>query len=267
MYKYRLKRVGVAGFLKKMRQERTGASLRAVIFDCDGILVDTEPLHYRAFQEVLVPLGLGHDFGHYMEQFIGFDDRDAFIHAFMEAGRELVPAALESLIEAKSRAIRKLIEQGVPTFPGVVELIRELGAHGLPMAVASGALRHEVDAFVRVLGLTGAFCAVVAADDVKKSKPDPETYVLALQGIREAQGWSELDPASCIAIEDTPAGIQSAHGAGLFVIAVTNSFPGNELMKADHIVGSLLGMDFSQMAMLVQQNRRSLSGSNSNDVD
>ena len=65
--------------------------LQAVIFDCDGVLVDTEPLHYRAFQKVLVPLGLGHDFERYLEHFVGFDDRDAFIHAFKEAGLELSP--------------------------------------------------------------------------------------------------------------------------------------------------------------------------------
>ena len=63
--------------------------LQAVIFDCDGILVDTEPLHYRAFQKVLVPLGLGHDFERYLEHFVGFDDRDAFIHAFKEGGLQL----------------------------------------------------------------------------------------------------------------------------------------------------------------------------------
>jgi beta-phosphoglucomutase len=243
-----------------MQCKQKGAPLRAVIFDCDGILVDTEPLHYRAFQKVLAPLGLGHDFDHYTEHFIGFDDRDAIIHAFREAGRQLEPAALEPLLEAKSRAMQELIEQGVPTFPGVVELVRELGARGVPLAVASGALRHEVDAFVRVLGLAGAFCAIVAADDVKRSKPDPETYAQALQRVRGAQGWSTLDPGSCIAIEDTPAGIQSAHGAGLFVVAVTNSFPRSELMKADHIVGSLLDMDFSRMEMLVQQKQRESIG-------
>ena len=131
--------------------------LRAVIFDCDGVLVNTEPLHYQAFQKVLVPLGLGRDFKQYMESFIGFDDRDAFLYAFREAGREIDPVTLGTLIEAKGNELEKLIQQGVPTFAGVVELVRELGNHGLPMAVASGSLRHEVRAFVGSLGLAGGF--------------------------------------------------------------------------------------------------------------
>ncbi|MFZ2448569.1 MAG: HAD family phosphatase [Syntrophobacteraceae bacterium] len=236
-----------------MKQQHPGAPLEAVIFDCDGILVDTEPLHYRAFQKVLVPLGLGHDFEHYMDRFIGFDDRDAFLHAFREGGRELDPETLEIMIEAKGNVLQKLIEQGVPTFPGVVELVRDIEAHGLPMAVASGALGHEVRAFIKSLGLSGAFCAVVAADDVKKSKPDPETYVLALRRLREARGWAALDPASCVAIEDTPAGIHSARAAGLFVIGVTNSFPASDLRDADHVVASLAGLDFSQLTRLLER--------------
>lgn len=228
------------------------ALLQGVIFDCDGILVDTEPLHYQAFQEVLVPLGLGHDFQHYMENFIGFDDRDAFLHAFQEAGRVIEPLTLGELIEAKGNALERLIECGVPTFPGVVELVRELEKHGLPMAVASGALRNEVQAFLKSLGLAGSFCVIVAADEVKRSKPDPETYLLALERLQEAQGWTSLDPRSCIAIEDTPAGISSAKAAGLFVIGVTNSFPEDQLLGADRVVNSLAGLDFPGIVQILK---------------
>jgi beta-phosphoglucomutase len=227
--------------------------LQAVIFDCDGILVDTEPLHYRAFQKVLVPFGLGHDFAHYIEHFVGFDDRDAFIHAFGEAGIELAPATLDALIEGKSEVLRKLIEQGVPSFPGVVDLVRELMDRGIPMAVASGALRHEVEAFIASLGLQKAFRAIVAADDVKKSKPDPQTYLLAVERlglVRDA-----LVPLNCVAVEDTPAGIRSAKSAALLVIAVTNSFPENELSEADKIVRSLSDLSFRDILDMLKQRR------------
>ena len=236
-----------------MKSEHADNSrLKAVIFDCDGILVNTEPLHYQAFQKVLVPLGLGHDYERYMESYIGFDDRDAFLHAFKEAGRNIDALTLETLIKAKGNALAKQIEQGVPTFPGVVELIRKLEKHGLPMAVASGALRHEVLGFIRSLGLNGSFCAIVAADDVKKSKPDPETYLLALERLKTAQDWTSLDPGSCIAIEDTPSGIVSAKAAGLLVIGVTNSFPEDHLRKADRVIGSLAGLDFSCMVRILE---------------
>ncbi len=231
----------------------SASTIRAVIFDCDGILVDTEPLHYRAFQKVLVPLGLGHDYEHYMDKFIGFDDRDAFLHAFHEAGRQLDSLTLESLVEAKGHALQTLIEQGVPTFPGVVDLVRELHGEGIPLAVASGALRHEVILFVKSLGLNGAFRVIVAADDVKKSKPDPETYLKALDRLKEAQGWAADDARQCIAIEDTPAGIRSAKAAGLFVIGVTNSFSREQLFEADCVVESLAAVNSAEMAGLLEK--------------
>jgi beta-phosphoglucomutase len=237
-------------------ESNTDPDLQAVIFDCDGILVNTEPLHYRAFQEVLVPLGLGHDFESYMEHFVGFDDRDAFIYAFREAGLYLAPMTLDRLIEAKALVLRRLIRQGVPSFPGVVELVKELMDRGVLMAVASGALRHEIDAFIESLGLNGVFHAIVAAEEVKKSKPDPETYLLAIERLRQVQGSRRLDPMNCIAIEDTRAGIRSAKSAGLAVIAVTNSFSAPELTEADMVIDSLLELSFPEMAKMLIHRRK-----------
>jgi beta-phosphoglucomutase len=230
--------------------------LHAVIFDCDGVLVDTEPLHYQAFQKVLGPLGLGHDYTRYLEHFVGFDDRDAFVHAFEEAGRELSADSLGRLIEAKSAALAELVAQGTPTFPGVVELVKSLHHRGVAMAVASGALRHEVQAFVSSLGLNGAFRVIVGADDVKKSKPDPETYLLALDKLRAALAPGCLETPNCLAIEDTPAGIHSAKSAGLAVVGVTNSFPAAELTGADKVVGSLSDLDFQAMVTLLEARRQ-----------
>ncbi len=226
--------------------------LQAVIFDCDGVLVNTEPMHYSAFQEVLTPLGLGHDFQTYLEHFVGFDDRDAFIYAFREAGLDLAPMNLDRLIEAKALALRDLIGQGVPSFPGVVELVKELMDRGVLMAVASGALRHEIDAFMASLGLNGVFHAIVAADDVKKSKPDPETYLVAIERLRQIQGWRPFEVMNCIAIEDTRAGIRSAKSAGLLVIAVTNSFSVPELTEADKVIESLSELSFAEMLNLLK---------------
>ena len=237
-------------------ESNSDPDLQAVIFDCDGVLVNTEPLHYRAFQEVLAPLGLGHDFESYLEHFVGFDDRDAFIYAFRQAGLDLAPTTLGRLIEAKALALRDLIGQGVPSFPGVVELVKGLMDRGVLMAVASGALRHEIDLFMASLGLNGVFHAIVAADEVTKSKPDPETYLLALERLRQVQGLRRLEVMNCIAIEDTRAGIRSAKSAGLRVIAVTNSFPASELTEADKVIGSLSELSFAEMANLLKRRRQ-----------
>lgn len=232
-------------------------TLQAVIFDCDGVLVDTEPLHYKAFQEVLAPLGLGFDYDHYLDRYIGFDDRDAFLEAFDEAGRSITTEELAALVEAKGKALLRTLAGGITTFPGVVECIRGLAARGVPLAVASGALKHEVLAFIEALGLAGVFSVIVTADEVKRSKPDPESYLAALDRIRSSFGLNGLDPSQCVAIEDTPAGIQSARGAGLTVVAVTNSFPREYLLEADHILDNLSRLDFSQLSKIVAAERAS----------
>ncbi|ABK18988.1 HAD family hydrolase [Syntrophobacter fumaroxidans] len=234
-----------------------GASfeLQAVIFDCDGVLVDSEPLHYRALQEVLKPLGLGHDYARYLEHYIGFDDRDAFREAFREAGRDLDGRTLAELVDAKDGALRKIVADGVPTFPGVIELVRELHSHNVLLGVASGALRHEVSAFVASLGLQDCFSILVAADDVERSKPDPQTYIKALDEVRVLGGHAVLDARNCVAVEDTPAGIQSARTAGMYVVGITNSFPRGSLEDADHIVGSLSELDHAGLIRLVRTGR------------
>ncbi len=222
--------------------------LKAVVFDCDGVLVDTEPLHYRAFQEVLQPLDLAFDYDHYLKNYIGFDDRDAFVEAFREGNRPLDDTTLHGLIEAKGKKLLRIISAGVSTFPGVASLVRELASRGIPLAVASGALRHEVELFLKVLKIGDAFSVIVAADEVSRSKPDPETYIAALKRLRDLVGSNHVDPGGCIAIEDTPTGIQSAKSAGLFVIGVTNSFPAKALREdADHVVTSLEEINLEKM--------------------
>lgn len=233
------------------------SSLQAVIFDCDGILVDTEPLHYAAFQEVLEPLGLGFDYNHYLSRYIGFDDRDAFREAFREGGRSLDGDILSGLMAAKEEALQRIIARGVPTFPGVVELVRELAAGGVPLAVASGALRREVVTFVRSLGLQEAFPVIVAADEVQHSKPDPETYLKALSRVREHFGFSELPAHCCVAIEDTPTGMRSARQAGLFVVGVAHSYALEQLRdEADYVVKGLSELSLPVLVRLLEDRRR-----------
>jgi beta-phosphoglucomutase len=226
-----------------------------VIFDCDGILVDTEPLHYAAFQEVLRPLGLGFDYDLYMKHYIGFDDRDAFTEVFRSVGKPLEISRLSEFIQAKEAALQAIVARGVPTFPGVVELVRELATRNVPLAVASGALHHEVQIFVSSLGLQDIFQVIVAADQVEHSKPDPETYVKALGEVQRHFGLPDLSPRRCVAIEDTPAGIRSARGAGLFVVGVAHTYPIGQLKDAaDYVVAGLPELSFPLLARLVDRN-------------
>lgn len=223
----------------------------AVVFDFDGVIVNTEPLHYRAFQEVLVPLGLGYPWEEYVSLYIGFDDRDAFRASFKAAGMSLDEERLCTLIRGKAAAFNRIISSGVDAYPGVVELIRSLRA-SVPIGLCSGALRADIEPILLQLGLTGAFDVMVTADDVDVSKPDPASYRLAVQSLAAAFPNNRIVAEKCIAIEDTPAGIASAMGAGLQVLAVTNSYEASVLAAAGRVVDSLAGIDYVGLGTLLR---------------
>jgi HAD superfamily hydrolase (TIGR01509 family) len=215
-----------------------GIRAEAVIFDFDGVIVDTEPLHYAAFQRTLEPLGLHFSWQEYVETYIGFDDRDAFRHAFSSKGTTLDKETLRRLIEQKAAFFEEVIGSGVSAYPGVLDLIVQLSTNRVPLAICSGALRSDIDPILAMLGITDYFDVIVTADDVAASKPDPECYSLAFQRLLSVHQNSFTKEAT-IAIEDTPAGISAAKAAGLMVCAVTNSYPADRLDQATFITDSL----------------------------
>jgi len=215
-----------------------GLQAEAVIFDFDGVIVDTEPLHYAAFQRILEPLGLGFSWEQYVETYMGFDDRDAFIEAFKGGDNGLSSQKLLELIERKAALFQEIIRDDIKAYPGVVDLIKGIRTSNTPLAISSGALRSDIDPILKSLGISDCFDIIVTAEDVAKSKPDPESYRLA--HARLAAHHSLTIPAhKVLAIEDTPAGIASAKGAGLQVLAVTNSYPAAQLTQADSVTKTL----------------------------
>lgn len=212
---------------------------KAVIFDFDGVIVDTEPLHYKSFQEILEPVGLGYSWEDYVAVFMGFDDRDAFQEAYKRQGKTLSVSELELLINRKAEIFQKVINDGVTAYPGVVELINHLHQNRIPLAICSGALRSDIMPILAQLGITDRFSHIVTAEDVPHSKPDPACYKQAYEKLSNTFPELTSNKGRCVAIEDTPAGIASAKGANLEVIAVTNSYPASSLTKADQIVTRL----------------------------
>lgn len=231
-------------------QGRRRIILSAVIFDFDGILVDTEPLHYKSFQMVLEPMGFTFGWEDYVREYMGFDDRDAFRTVYRKRGTELSPQAMAQHLADKAQAFLDVAARdGVSPYPGVKAILEALCRHGVPLGLCSGALRSDVDAVLKQVGLADSFDVLVSADDVERSKPDPESYTLALRRLSERHASRKMAPASCVAIEDTPAGIASALGAGLKVLAVTNSYSERDLGKATRCVASL---DLIEVADLEQ---------------
>jgi beta-phosphoglucomutase len=209
--------------------------LKALIFDFDGIVVDSEPLHHRAYLRVLEPFGVDFDYHTYEQRYIAFDDRDNFRRMSADFGFKLDDAGLATLIEAKAHAFETITRTRLTPYPGVIELMRSASAR-MPVAICSGAVRSDIEAILPALAEENPFNwlrAVVTADDVARSKPDPACYALTAKKLG-------IDPASCVAIEDTPPGLAAARGAGMRTVAVTNSFGAAALAgKADRIVASL----------------------------
>ena len=220
--------------------------LHAVIFDFDGIVADTEKLHYLAFERVLAPKGLSMTWEDYVAQCIGFDDRDVLRYRLGGAGEEPDGPTLQELVDRKALAFIELVqEQGAPIYPGVWNLVRRLHEAEVPLCVCSGALRSDIDAVLRATGFGHSFETMVTAEEVRRSKPDPESYLLALERLREKHADRDIQPERVIAIEDTPTGIAAARGAGLSVLGVTNTHPREALHQAQWVVESLeaIGVD------------------------
>jgi beta-phosphoglucomutase len=208
--------------------------IEAVIFDFDGIIVDSERLHWAAFNKVLTPLGKPISWIDYVQTYIGFDDRDTFRRAVSGIGEQ----ELYRMITQKAAAFQELLESdGAAALPGAVELIKHLSGN-IPLAVCSGALRADILPILGGLGIEKAFDTIVTANDTHISKPDPAPYKLAMK---------KLSVTSGLAIEDTPAGIASAKGAGLKVLSVTNSYPADALTQADAVVASLEGLTLEKL--------------------
>jgi len=244
--------------------------ISAVIFDFDGIIVDSERLHWKAFNAVLEPLGKPISWKDYIQTYIGFDDRDAFRTILPNLGNPPRPSlhsvhpssggdqkqspplegclqggeglSLDDLIVAKAEAFQDLLESdGAAALPGAVELIKHLSGN-IPLAICSGARREDILPIIGKLGVADAFDTIVTADDTHISKPDPAPYKLAMQKLGVTDG---------LAIEDTPAGIASAKGAGLQVLSVTNSYSAEYLTQADAVVDTLEDLTLEKLNRLV----------------
>ncbi len=216
--------------------------VRAVIFDCDGVLADTEPLHLQVFNQVLAALGIAISSSQYAAHYLGSDDREAFRRALTLHGIDVTASRIEQLTADKAVRFRDVLAAEVRIYPGVVAFVRSLD--GRPAAVASGARREEVDVVLRRAGLADAFAAVVAAEDVAAGKPDPEPFLTALARLA---GSGAIDPAECLVVEDSVVGVTAARRAGMRCLAITNSYDRDALADADLVVPSLAGLTLADV--------------------
>jgi HAD superfamily hydrolase (TIGR01509 family) len=221
--------------------------LRAVIFDFNGIIVDDEPIHFELFQRVLKEEDINLTEADYYARYLGYDDRGAFTTVYREHRRALSDSKLARLIERKAAYYQEDIKTKMRVFPGIQTLIPDL-AKRLPLAIASGALRYEIELILSSVGLLPHFRAIVSAEDVIRGKPEPEIFLKALAQLNTAVSSDDsISPSECLVIEDSKEGIRGARRAGMKCLAVTNSHPAELLNEADNIVDSLERIDQSQL--------------------
>jgi beta-phosphoglucomutase len=223
--------------------------LRAIIFDFDGVLVNSEPLHYHAFREAAKPLGIELSEQEYLRELIGYDDRGAWKKLLELKGISHTPAQLLEIMDHKTRVMRDLIfQKKYSAITGVEETVRALWRY-YPMGICSGALREEIEAMLEGLALRDCFRAIVAAEDVENGKPDPEGYMLTL-GMLSRVAQRKLDPHECLVVEDAPRVIESVREIGFKTLGVPTSYSEKDLgaafvtksMKLDDIRKAMPGL-------------------------
>jgi beta-phosphoglucomutase-like phosphatase (HAD superfamily) len=212
-------------------------ALQAIVFDFDGVIANTEPLHFRAFRDVLAARGIALAEADYYDRYLGFDDVGVFRAVAAEHAVTWSIDDLADLTMRKATRVEALERDGSLLFPGAAEAIRRSAAV-VPLAIASGALGNEIRRVLDGAALTSAFRVIVSAEDTPASKPAPDPYVRAVTLLSERVG-TRLWPGSCVAIEDSRWGIASAKAAGLKTVAVTHTYERRELGEADLIVSSL----------------------------
>lgn len=211
--------------------------LQAIIFDFDGVIANSEPLHLRAFQAALADDGVALDAGDYYARYLGHDDVGMFQQLGADRGFDWSHRHVTALVARKGVKMQALLRSGAVLFPGAADFVRRAAAV-VPIAIASGALRHEILEIAGAARVAQLFSTIVAAGDTPESKPSPAPYQLAFAQLCE-RTRRDIEPKRTVAIEDSRWGLASARAAGLRCVGVTSSYPASELPGAELTVGGL----------------------------
>ncbi len=202
-------------------------SLKAVLFDFNGVIINDEPIHEQLIEELLLTENLRSKREEIRKFCLGRSDRACLIDLLNYRGRAVSNSYLDQLIERKSIAYQNRLQQlePLPLYPGLQNLIQQLQAADLKLALVTGAMGEEVELVLNHSGLRNNFPIIVTGDDITLSKPEPEGYLLAVERLNQVYPHLNLQPSDCLALEDTFVGMIAAQRAGMQVVGIAHTYP------------------------------------------
>jgi len=214
--------------------------LYAVLWDMDGVLVDTEPFHWQAWEKLSREAGFPMSYEDFQRTF-GWRNEEILRELL---GPNIPDQRVAELGDRKEELYRDAVRGRVKPLPGAIELLRKLREAGVRQAIASSAPRANIELILGELGIKGDFDAVLCERDVERGKPDPQIFL-------QAAGRLGVVPSRCLVIEDAVMGVQAARRAGMACLAVTTTHPAEGLREADEVVASLVEVTVEDVRRLV----------------
>jgi len=213
--------------------------LRAVIFDFDGVIADSEFLHYKALNKVFNLHGVHVPRDIHWDKYLGYTDLENIQAVSDDYKMNLSPVQVRELALQKAAFFKELVHEETAILDGVETLIETLRRHHIRRAICSGAIRSDIEQMLAGSDFVDAFEVIITAEDVEKGKPDPQGYLLALRELNRDEKDPIL-PAECVVIEDSHWGLAAADAAGMHPVAVTNTYPEEQLRdKAERVIARL----------------------------
>jgi beta-phosphoglucomutase len=224
-------------------------TLCAVIFDFDGVITDSEILHFRAFNAVLGKHGFELTKQEYYKDYLGMTDMDCFKALIGEGRLAIQESQVQSLVQQKTKVFEQLARAEGKIIEGVREFLQMLSQNRVPTAICSGALRAEIELILEGANLRSYFEVIVSAEEVKRGKPDPQGFVLALKKLNTRR-VTPIAPEHCVVIEDSHWGLQAGRAARMRTVAVTNTYEADQLKGADKVVTRLSDLTLQDLTQL-----------------